>query len=171
MTDERNIKPVSATAAERGALSTPWNTEAECGTREGGKVTMIKIGVPTARTPAEVAAAEARGCDTEAREEEEAEHEINAAEGCYKENPAPAGCVAISVVEPSFGLELTTSGTVRARAVSGVGNGLNQTRWQFEGAKSGELECTFPAACTVKFTLTGTVKDQGAEAAQLMTYK
>jgi hypothetical protein len=75
------------------------------------------------------------------------------------------------VVEPTFGLELSASGTVRAEVISGAGNGLDQTRWEFQGAKSGEIRCTYPAACTVKFTLSGTIKDQGAEAAQLMTYK
>ena len=80
--------------------------------------------------------------------------------------------MGILVVDPSFALEFSASGTVRAKGVSGAGNGLDQTRWEFEGAKWGDLECSFPAACVgTKLAFTGPIKVQGAEAAQLETYK
>ncbi len=170
-TAESAIKPVSGTEATRGATSTPWNYEVECSTRAGEKVAIIKIGVPTSRTESERKAAEERACKTEAAEKAEAEREISAREGCYRSEPPPAGCIAMLSVDPAESVELAYGGTLRAKVVNGVGNGLDQTRWEFEGAKAGELQCSFPAGCTGKGTIGGPVKDQGYEAVQLITYK
>ncbi len=170
-TDEAPIKPDPATEATRGALSTPWNIEGDCGKRGGENGTIVKIGVPTARTEAEKTADEAKKCVTEAAEKTEEEDEISNKEGCYRSSPSPAGCIAIAIVDPSISLELAYAGTLRAKAVSGVGNGLDETRWEFQGEKSGELQCTFPVGCTAKGTTTGLVKQEGFEAAQLIRFQ
>ncbi len=170
-TDEAPIEAESAGEATRGALTTPWNVEADCGTRTGEKVPVVKIGVPTSRTESERKAAEERACKTEAAEATEVESEVAKKEGCYRSRPSPAGCIAFLWVAPSLGYEVGFAGTLRARAVNGVGNGLDQTRWEFQGGKFGELQCTFPIGCTAKLVTFGEVKQQGFEAAQLITVK
>ena len=172
-TDETNIDFKSGEES-RGHLTIPWNVETECGTREKNKVTIIKIGVPTERSPAEVSAAEARACLTEAKEAEETKKEKE--EGCYKGTgkgkPAPAGCVQVLIFAPTIGLEVGYGGTQRLKAVGGVGNGLDQTIWEFEKKENtGTLLCTHPVACTAPGETFGYVKQQGYEAAQLITDK
>ncbi len=76
-TDELHIQPVSEKEATRGAQTVPWNIEATCGTRGGEKFTIVRIGVPTTRTEAEVKAAESRACLTEAKEKTETETEVS----------------------------------------------------------------------------------------------
>ena len=154
----------------RGEITTPWNAEAECGTREKAKTAIVKIGVPTSRTTAQVKAAEERGCDTEAVETTETSNEISKKEGCYQSNPSPAGCINVLIVDPAAALEVGYGGTLRAKVINGAGNGLDQTRFEFE-AKSGELQCQHPVTCTAKATVLGSIKNQGYEAAQLINYK
>jgi len=170
-TDETPIKMAPATEATRGALSTPWNVEGDCGKREGAAVTILKIGVPTTRTEAEKTADEAKKCVTEAAEKTEEENEVTKKEGCYRSSPSPAGCIAVTVLDPSMALEVAYGGTQRAKVVNGVANGLDQTRWELEGEKSGALQCTYPVACTAKGTTSGLVKQQGYEAVQLIYYR
>ncbi len=55
-TDETHITPKSTLEATRGSTTTPWNVETECGTRAGEKVAIVRIGVPSVRTEAEVKA-------------------------------------------------------------------------------------------------------------------
>ena len=89
-------------------------------------------------------AAEERGCDTEAVETTETSNELSKKEGCYESNPSPAGCINMLIVDPAAALEVSYGGTLRAKAINGVGNGLDQTKFEFEGTKSGELQCEHP---------------------------
>ena len=84
-------------------------------TREKAKTAIIKIGVPTSRTSAEVKAAEERGCDTEAVETTEKSNELFKKEGCYGSKPSPAGCINVLIVDPAAALEVGYGGTLRAK--------------------------------------------------------
>ena len=149
---------------KHGELTVPWNIEATCGEREGEKVAIMKIGVATGAAEAKAA------CESEEAEETEIKNEISKKEGCYASNPAPAGCIGVTIVEPSTGTEVSYGGTLRARNINGAANGLDQSRWIFEGAKSGELQCQV-TGCQAASTSTGEVKVQGYEAAQLIEEK
>ena len=175
LTDETSIN-FKAGEESRGHITTPWNVETECGTREKVKVTIVKIGVPTERTPAELAAAEARGCLTEAKEAEETKKEKEKEEGCYngtgKGKVAPPGCIQLIIFAPIIGLEWGYGGTQRVKMTDGTGNGLDQSVWELEKKENtGTLVCTHPTACTAPFEAFGLLKVQGYEAVSLITAK
>ena len=162
VTDEAEIVPVSSKEARHGEPTVPWNLEAICGEREEVPATVIKIGVPTG------AAEGAATCRTEEAEALEVKGEIANKQGCYATNPVPKGCVSVAVVAPALGMELDYGGTLRASVVNGLTNGLHQSRWVFEGAASGELQCQAPTGCQATAAMVGELKAQGLEV-QLLT--
>jgi hypothetical protein len=156
-------------------LSVPWNGELRCGVRAEGTeyAGIVKIGIPTTEFPK--ALTPCKGSEPTLAEEEEevaeykAEREGHA--GCYASNPAPAGCIRVTIVEPGAGLEVAYGGTLRAHGLNGTHTGLSATRWKFEGATSGELQCEFPSGCVATGTTTGEVKELGYKEIQLITAK
>jgi len=164
MTSELPLEPVSAAETRRAARTLPWTFEASCGQREGEVVSIVKIGIPaTAGEPA-------ASCRSEATEDASAQSEVANGEGCYASDPAPQGCVGLTVIAPSLGLELEYGGTLRAKVINGAGNGLDQSQWVVQGAAGGELRCEAPAGCQAA-TVLGELKVQGFEAVQLIQLK
>jgi hypothetical protein len=162
ISDETPTFPTSSKEPKRGTHTAPWNLEATCGARAGERVSIVRIGVPTG------AAESTSGCKTEEAEEAEIKSEITGKQGCYASNPAPAGCIGVVVFIPSLGMEVDYGGTLRVAVQNGVGNGLDQSRWVLSGAKTGELQCQAPVGCATLATMTGELKVQGYEAAQLV---
>ncbi len=152
-------------------LSVPWNVEVDCGDREESYTGIVKIGVPTSEFP--VAAPKCpENLETGQTEEEEAyTKERTEKHGCYVSNPAPEGCVHVTIVEPGAGLEVAFGGTLRAHGENGVHNGLFPTKWVFEGAASGALQCEFPTSCTATGVTTGSVKEIGYKGIGLIQAK
>jgi hypothetical protein len=165
VTAESPLVPSSSTTAKHGTRSVPWNLEATCGERDGETVSIIKIGLP-ANAPESPAT-----CKSEEAEEAEMRSEITAKQGCYAKAPAPAGCIGLSVSVPGLAIELYYGGTLRAKVVNGAGIGLNQSKWVLSGATSGELQCQAPAGCQALGSMTGELKAQGIQAAQLLQYR
>ncbi len=165
ITDERPLAGASASEATRGAQTVPWNLEAICVVHEGEKAIVIKIGVPTGASESKAS------CATAEAETTEAGAEVANGEGCYASSPAPQGCVNVLVADPALGLELSYGGTLRARMVNGVGNGLDQSRLILPGGAVDGLRCEAPAGCQAAGTLAGELKVQGYEAAQLIQEK
>ncbi len=164
LTDELPVEPVSAAEARHGVLTVPWTLETTCGEREGEAVPVVRIGIPADAGEA------AASCRSEATEDASAQSEVANAEGCYASDPAPRGCVGLAVIAPSLGLELEYGGTLRARVLNGVGNGLGRSRWVLQGPAAGELRCEAPAGCQSAKVL-GELKVQGYEAVQLVQLK
>ena len=152
-------------------LSTPWNVEFDCGVREESFAGIIKIGVPNWVFPQAVST---DACPAEATPEgQEAEvlsykKEREEKKGCYATNPAPEGCIRVTIVEPGAGLEVGYGGTERAQGKNGVKNGLSPSKWKFEGPTSGELQCEFPSGCVATGKTFGEVKEGGYTEAQLI---
>jgi len=153
-------------------LSTPWNVELTCGIREGAFQGIVKIGVPTSEFPSASKPCPAKA--GEAEEEKEIEgytKERTERKGCYKTNPAPAGCIRVTIVDPGGGGEFAFGGTLHPQSVNGVHNGLTPTHWSFEGSRSGVMQCEFPEGCTAEWTTFGEVKDIGYTSIQLIQGK
>jgi len=154
------------------ALSTPWNVELTCGIREGAFQGIVKVGVPTSEFPLAT-----KPCPTKANEAEETKEiegyskEKTEKKGCYKTNPAPPGCIRVTIVEPGAGGEFAFGGTLHPQGVNGVHNGLTPTHWNFEGPNSGVLQCEFPEGCTAEGTTFGEVKEVGYAGLQLIQGK
>ncbi len=155
-------------------LSVPWNVEFYCGVRGEEYVGIVKIGTPTSEFPHTGATNCPETPSSEAEEKEIIEvnnGEREKKEGCYASNPAPEGCVGVTIVEPGAGLEVSFGGTLRAHSENGVKNGLFATSWHFEGARSGALQCEFPRGCTATGATTGSVKEFGYKNIALLQLK
>ncbi len=147
-----------------------------CGVREESYVPILKIGVPTSEFPKAAPkcpeSLETGQPEEEEEEEEEEEDEYTTErevkKGCYATNPAPEGCTRVTIVEPGSGLEVAFGGTLRAHFENGVKNGLFPSKWIFEGATSGALQCEFPSACTAAGVATGAVKEVGYKELSLL---
>ena len=156
---------------ERG-LTTPWNIEVTCGVRETTFSPIVKIGTPTSESPSASVPCPAKATDAEETkviegyEREKLEHK-----GCYKTNPAPAGCIRLTLVGPGAGEEFAFGGTLHPTAVNGAHNGLTPARWSFEGPDSGLLQCELPVGCTAEWDVLGELKDIGYTGVQLTQYK
>ena len=180
---ETKGKPVSfitdeafVTSEENGAkevepglrtLSIPWNVEFDCGVSHEEFVGLAKIGVPSTEFPRPVSSAKCpESLETGQVEDEQAyEKEREEKKGCYVSNPAPEGCLRLTVVEPAAGLEVAFGGTLRAEVENGVNNGLFATRWvfSFEGVgSSGALQCEFPSGCAATGIFVRNFKDVGS---------
>ena len=91
--------------------------------------------------------------------------------GCYASNPAPEGCMRVTIVEPGAGLEVGFGGTLRAHVENGVKNGLLCTVWVFEGATSGALQGEFPMGNSATLTSSGAIKMVGFNNIALLQWK
>jgi hypothetical protein len=149
-------------------LSTPWNVELSCGVREEEYVPIVEIGVPTSEFPRSGSTPCPAEPSPEAQAEEEAAYvkEREEKKGCYASNPAPEGCINMTWVGPGAGLEVAFGGTLWAKGVNGVKNGLSPSKWIFE-THGGELECE-SAGCAAGNTTTGEVKELGYSGVQLL---
>jgi len=154
------------------SLSTPWNIEFTCGVREGAFDPIVEIGVPSSEFPKANTPCPANSTEAEEEREiagyaaEKAEHE-----GCYKSNPAPAGCIRFTIVEPGAGGEFAYGGTLHMTSIDGIRNGLTPSRWSLEGSRSGTTQCEFPEGCTGEITMFGELKDIGYTGVQLIQVK
>jgi len=128
--------------------STPWDAEAICVIQEGEFKSAVRIGVPTSEYPRPQGTCPPKP-STEPEEPVVGEHATDRVErkGCYASNPAPAGCLKVTVVEPAAGLEAAFGGTLVAFVTNGVKNGLSPSHLEFLGRVSGQLECEFPSPC------------------------
>ncbi len=158
MTDEPALVQTGTEGQHGSPLTVPWNIELRCGEREEEPRAIVKIGVPTGSTPV-------TGCKSEEEEKAEIEKEENERKGCYA-SPVPAGCIKIDVAQPMLGLETVFEGTLRALAKNGGGNGLNFSRWKFEGEKSGKLRLSSEFVTTS--TVTGEIALVGFGSTELI---
>jgi hypothetical protein len=128
ITDE---PPIEAT--RRMPLSVPWNTRFVC--TESGEATkrpLLRIGIPTG-APAPTAE-----CPSEAvRGEQIAKEEAERA-GCYA-TEVPEGCVKLTWLVPSLGLETTFEGTEQPVWSNAFGGGTHFSDWQLTGPQVGKL--------------------------------
>lgn len=153
----REVEPDART------LSVPWNVEVDCGVREEEFAGIVKIGVPNTEFPQSLSSTRCPENLESAQPEEEEEYKREREEkkGCYVSNPAPEGCVRLTIVEPAAGEEVAFGGTLRAHLLNGVKSGLSPTYWQFEGATSGALQCEFPSGCGATGVWTGRIAETG----------
>jgi hypothetical protein len=145
--------------------STPWNLELSCGVREFGTeyTTIARIGVPSSEFPKPAKPCPGTEPTLEEEQNEVASYKKEREEkkGCYASVPAPEGCIRQTIVEPGTGLEEAYGGTLRLEWLNGSKNGLSASRWKYEGANSGELQCEFPSGCAATDTWTGELKAVG----------
>jgi hypothetical protein len=155
----------------RRKLSAPWNGEISCGVREEEYVGIIRIGMPNTEFPNNSSTPCPAEPSVTAQEEEEAAYvkEREEKKGCYVSNPAPEGCINVTIVEPGAGLEVAFGGTLWAKGINGVKNGLSPSKWVFE-EHGGQLECE-SAGCSAGGTTTGEVKELGYTGVQLIQAK
>jgi hypothetical protein len=85
------------------------------------------------------------------------------------EEPAPPGCVRLTIIYPALNLFFPFEGSIEPRWIDGVGNGLSPSSLEFEGEASGHIH----AAGTPEslLSVSGAVKVIGAEGRELMTVK
>jgi hypothetical protein len=157
-------------AGKRGTkVSTPWNLVGICGEREEESTTLVQLGYPTGEEPA------AHLCKTLVEEEAEMSAERTGHTHCFKEAEGagklePEGCVNVTIVDPTASLEILYGGSLRPKWTNGAGNGLNASKWTWEGASSNILFCEL-SGCAAPGTTTGTVKTVGFAAQQLIQAK
>jgi hypothetical protein len=155
------------TAGARGAkVSTPWNVVGFCGEREEVRTAILQFGYPNGEEPL------AHRCLTQIEEESVAASERTERKNCFqvlegKGEPEPEGCVNLTIVDPTAALEIRYGGSLRPTWSNGAGNGLDASRWHWQGAPWDELRCEL-AACEAPATVTGSVKAVGFEAQQLI---
>jgi hypothetical protein len=180
MTDEGFIRSEANEKGEvepkRRRLSVPWNAEAVCGIREEVDSSIIRVGVPNGEFPRPTKPCPpASTLEPEKVEAEEHLKEREEKKGCYATDPAPEGCLRLTVVVPAAGLEAAFGGTLWAHELNGAKNGLSASRWKLEGAEhSGALQCEFPAGCVSAVdtaAATGELKDIGYKEIQLVTLR
>ncbi|HLI32770.1 MAG TPA: S53 family peptidase [Solirubrobacteraceae bacterium] len=92
-----------------------------------------------------------------------------AGEGSCSAEPPPAGCLAIDVVDPTLGLELPLVGSLEAKVVDGVANGLSPSTLELEGATSGTLH--EPGSPATLAYLSGSLRVLGFEGQELLTVR
>ena len=161
LTDEAPLTQSGTLGKRTEPLSVPWNSELRCGEREEEAVPIFKLGAPapaTASTP----------CETKAAEETEVKKEEEERKGCYA-SPVPSGCVKLTLIEPSLGLEQPWEGSLRATWANGFGNGFNASKMKFEGEASGRLRT--PSSFADPATFTGQLRVSGAGSGELITVK
>jgi len=152
--------------------STPWNAELDCGIREESFQGILRIGVPDAQFPRPPSTTD---CPDEATEEEESNEiaaykkEREEKQGCYASIPAPEGCIRTTIVEPGAALEVSFGGTLHAKLINGVRNGLTASKLKLEGPTSGELQCEAPVGCVATGKEFGEAKVEGFTELQLLT--
>jgi hypothetical protein len=84
------------------------------------------------------------------------------------ENPAPPGCIRLTIIYPGLDLQIPFEGSLEPRWLNGVGNGLSPAAMEFEGEASGHLHI----ANEEKPILTsGIVKLLGAPGRELINVK
>jgi hypothetical protein len=147
-------------------VSTPWNMVAVCGEREEERTGVVQIGYPTGEEPP------VHACKTQAAEESEMSTERTSHLHCFKEEEGkavdePAGCINVTIVDPTAGLEIRYGGSLRPKWTNGAGTGLNASKWIWEGIASNELFCQL-SGCHSPGTTTGQVKIVGFEAQELI---
>jgi len=170
-TDELNTKAEEPIEPKNRKLTVPWNVELTCGVREEEFQGIVKTGIPNSAFPGANTKCPAEASETTETEEIESyKAERTGKKGCYATNPAPEGCIRVTIVEPGAGLEVAYGGTLHAHGINGVHNGLSPTRWVF-ATTSGELQCEAPAGCVATGTTTGTVKEDGYNSLALITGK
>ena len=140
--EENGSKEVEASSAK---AEHAWNVEAAAVCREEEYVPILKIGVPTSEFPKARRSARKTSKPGQTKRKYELNEGTRKKEGCYATNPAPEGCIRLTIVEPGAGLEVAFGGTLRAHFENGVKNGLFPSKWHFEGATSGALQCEFPS--------------------------
>jgi hypothetical protein len=161
---------VEGTTTKRGlAVSTPWNIVGVCGEREEERTGLVQIGYPTGEEPA------VHACKTTAEETSEMEAERTGHLHCFKVEegsgtPEPAGCINVTIVDPTAGLEIRYGGSLRPKWTNGAGTGLNASKWTWEGIGSNELQCQL-LGCHSPGTTTGSAKTVGFEAQELIQAK
>jgi hypothetical protein len=128
ITDEPPIE------TRRMPRSVPWNTAFVCFERasEGIRFASLRIGIPTGAPAPTVA------CPTEAERGTEIEKEETERVGCYAV-AVPEGCVKLTWLVPSLGLETTFEGSEQMRWINGFTNGTHPSSWGPEGTQVGRL--------------------------------
>ncbi|MHB8490772.1 MAG: hypothetical protein ACYDA6_00950 [Solirubrobacteraceae bacterium] len=82
------------------------------------------------------------------------------------EEPAPPGCMRLTILYPEINLQLPIEGSLEAKLVNGAKNGLSPSELVFEGTKSGSL--TIPGSLGETVFASGKVKLLGAEGRELL---
>jgi hypothetical protein len=124
-------------AGHRVPLSVPWNIRDVCSEEESTKRALVRIGVPSGAPPPTV------GCATQPERTAEIEKEEAARVGCYAE-VVPEGCVKLTWLVPSLGLETTFEGSEQPRWQNGLGSPAHFSDWQFlEGTSKLHLHGAF----------------------------
>ena len=144
VTDEPPLTQTGTLGKRGEPLTVPWNMEWRCGERAEETTAITLIGRPNG-------SAAVTGCKTESEEKNEIEAEESGRTGCYA-SPVPAGCMKMTVIQPSLGLETVYEGTMRPSYANGFGSGLNPSSLRFEGATSGRLRLATSFATTMSFT-------------------
>ena len=84
------------------------------------------------------------------------------------ENPAPPGCMRLTIIYPGINLQIPFEGSLEPRWLNGVGNGLAPSTMEFEGETSGHLHV---ANEEKPIYVSGTDKIIGAPGRELITAK
>jgi hypothetical protein len=172
-TDEPPLETVVEGKGKRGtSLSVPWNIVGVCGEVEEERVGRVQIGYPTGEEPP------VHACKSEEEEKAEIAAEHSGHTHCYKEaegsgHPEPAGCINVTIVDPTAALEIPYGGSLRPRWINGAGNGLDASKWEWETEQPervGVLFCQL-LACAAPGRTNGEVKTVGYEAQELIQSK
>jgi hypothetical protein len=125
--DERERDSKVIWHIRRAVSSLPWKLELVKAVREEANVTVAKIGIPSSGT-------------TCYPKEKVIEHGVEY-ERSASYTKVPSGCIRITVISPQIPDELVFYGTLEPTFVSGAGNGLNPSKFEFgqEGV-SGQLK-------------------------------
>jgi hypothetical protein len=120
ITDE---PPIETTRT--GPLSVPWNMQYVCLESEAVRHPFLRVGIPAGAPPPTV------GCATEAERVAEIAAEEEARTGCYA-TAVPEGCVKLTWIIPSLGLEWTFEGTEQVRWFNPGGPAVHPAVWALE---------------------------------------
>jgi hypothetical protein len=86
------------------------------------------------------------------------------------EEPAPPGCVRLTIVYPALNLFFPFEGSLEPTWVNGAGNGLSPSSLEFEGERSGTLRAAGGAARST-LSLVGSNKIIGTAGQELVSVK
>lgn len=84
------------------------------------------------------------------------------------ENPAPPGCMRLTIIYPGIDLQIPFEGTLEPNWLNGAGNGLSPSEMEFAGERSGHLHV---ANEEKPIYVSGAVKIIGAPGRELISVK